>query len=321
MGNIEGDRIDYLDIVKGFAITSVILYHVASPLEYHITRDYINTYFLSLFFFVSGYLSIGKSFVSSTIKTYLKNKARTLLVPFFACAILNFLYRRFVLLETHEFFLFSDAKGGYWFVLVLFYYFALLKIFFTLFKIFENHFRFVSLLIPFCIVVVLGKILPINLYYFFSLSAFRRFYLIFIFGVSFRYFSINLSSKYIVAVSSLAYIVLVFLFVDRMTFFKSEFDFILWLLTNMSGCVFWINICRWLSPPLSFIRSLGVNSLGIYVLHYFYFQLFCILYFKCNIDDSVYIYLLSSVIILLLSYYSTLIILKNKYLSLLFLGK
>ncbi len=61
-------RIAYLDIAKGIGILSVVIYHVA---EIHGNRgmmSFINTYFLSLLFFISGYLSIGKSFFEQSDK-------------------------------------------------------------------------------------------------------------------------------------------------------------------------------------------------------------------------------------------------------------
>lgn len=313
-------RIDYLDFAKGFAIISVVFYHVASPLEYHVLRDFINTYFLSLFFFISGFLSVGRSFDLSSIGSYLKKKARVLLVPFVVCAIFNYLYRKFLLLESPDLFIFSDAKGGYWFLLVLFYYFITLKIFFSFFHISQNRSRFCFLLIPFVIVVLLSKVLPINWYYLFSLSAFRRYYLVFLYGVFFRFYSITFSKK-LVIISSFLYIVSIFFFLDHMTFFKSEVDFFIWLLTNISGCILWLNICKLLSSPLSFLCKLGVNSLGIYVLHYFFFQFFCLLYYIMGMRAYLLLLIVASTLILLLTYYTTIFISKNKYLSFLFLGK
>lgn len=313
-------RIDYIDVAKGFAILSVVLYHVASPLEYHVLRDFINTYFLSLFFFISGFLSIGKTFYSSTIVSYFKKKAKALLIPFVVCGITNYLYRNFVLLENYDFFIMSDAKGGYWFLLVLFYFFLTLKIFFTVFHISKFHSRFYFLIIPFILVVLLSKILYVDWYYLFSLSAYRRYYLLFLFGVFFRFYSIDFSKK-LMAISAFAYLSLIYFFLDHMTFFKSETDYFIWLFTNMAGCILWLNICKLLPKTLSFLCKFGVNSLGIYVLHYFFFQFFCHLYNKIDMEASLFLLLIVSTLILLLAYISTLLVSKNKYLSILFLGK
>ena len=313
-------RIDYIDVAKGFAILSVVLYHVASPLGYHVLRDFINTYFLSLFFFISGLLSIGKSFDSSTIYSYLKKKTKVLLVPFVVCGIANHLYRNFILSENHDFFIITDAKGGFWFLLVLFYYFVTLKMLFSLFHISQIRSRFFVLFIPFIFVVLLSKILSADWYYLLSLSSYRRYYLVFLFGVFFRFYSIDFSKKLMV-ISTFAYLSLIYFFLDHMTFFKSEIDYFIWLFTNMVGCILWLNICKLLRKPLSFLCKFGVNSLGIYVLHYFFFHFFCLLYDKVDLEASLFLLIIVSTLILFLAYFSTIFVSKNKYLSILFLGK
>ena len=51
------ERNKSLDLIKGCAVISVIIYHVTEITGDTILKSFINTYFLSIFFFVSGYLT------------------------------------------------------------------------------------------------------------------------------------------------------------------------------------------------------------------------------------------------------------------------
>lgn len=88
-----------IDIVKGIAILTVIWHH--SMIKYPINMldlpwckyamDINNTYFLVVFFFVSGYL-----FANSRPKPFLKtlgDKANRLLVPYFSFELINILMK------------------------------------------------------------------------------------------------------------------------------------------------------------------------------------------------------------------------------------
>ena len=47
---MRSERIEYFDIAKGIGIISVVVYHIAEIMGYRLIMEYINTYFLSVFF-------------------------------------------------------------------------------------------------------------------------------------------------------------------------------------------------------------------------------------------------------------------------------
>lgn len=71
-----GLRIQWLDICKGILIFNVILSHSYPPTLY---RQFFTPFFLTMFFFASGYTFSAKS----TFKEFIVNKIKRLLIPFF----------------------------------------------------------------------------------------------------------------------------------------------------------------------------------------------------------------------------------------------
>lgn len=113
------ERKNYYDIAKFIAILSVIIYHVENYLiDNQIIYSFINTYFLSLFFIISGLLLKSEK---SLQKGWLKRQAVRLMLPFFTCFIA---YNLFIGALYREHFFnandFADTKSGYWFLLTLF---------------------------------------------------------------------------------------------------------------------------------------------------------------------------------------------------------
>ena len=73
------------DIAKCWAIVSVIVYHVINIIFYNqIIHSFIDTYFLALFFFISGLLVKDDKV---KCKGWLKMKAVQLLIPFICIII------------------------------------------------------------------------------------------------------------------------------------------------------------------------------------------------------------------------------------------
>lgn len=82
------------DIAKCWAIVSVIVYHVINIIFYNqIIHSFIDTYFLALFFFISGLLVKDDKV---KCKGWLKMKAVQLLIPFICIFIFNRLYYHFL---------------------------------------------------------------------------------------------------------------------------------------------------------------------------------------------------------------------------------
>ncbi len=70
------ERIRWVDMAKGYGILLVILGH----LETHLIKYEIFTFHMPLFFFLAGYVFAPDKY---TLKDFIRNKARTLLVPYF----------------------------------------------------------------------------------------------------------------------------------------------------------------------------------------------------------------------------------------------
>lgn len=91
-GSETQDRIEWIDIAKGIGILFVIFAHIQSTSQALV--NYIYSFHMPLFFFISGYLFSDKKY--KTIKDFAKKKARTLLIPYFIFSILSYLYWTFI---------------------------------------------------------------------------------------------------------------------------------------------------------------------------------------------------------------------------------
>lgn len=79
---IKGNRIQWLDIMKGICMILIILSHSYPPEMY--VRFY-TPFFLTAFFFASGYTFSSRD----TMKSFLLHKIQVLLVPYWCFGILN----------------------------------------------------------------------------------------------------------------------------------------------------------------------------------------------------------------------------------------
>ena len=91
-------RLDYIDIARGIAIISIILCHLKS--------DSLNRVLLPfnvpMFFLISGYFLSART----DMKTFLKRKAQTLLVPYYVTSLIV------ILIRTLEGFILGGADGA-----------------------------------------------------------------------------------------------------------------------------------------------------------------------------------------------------------------
>ncbi len=78
----ENKRIEYIDLLKGFAILWIVWWHTCHP-------AFINPYYhVPLFFFISGIF-----FKPYPLKEYLKKKTDIILIPFAFFYLISYLYR------------------------------------------------------------------------------------------------------------------------------------------------------------------------------------------------------------------------------------
>lgn len=120
------DRIEWVDIAKGFAIILVCLGHQA-PLPFPI-RAWIFSFHIPLFFMLAGYTTCFENYAS--FQSYLLKKIRALLTPYFVFgslllvfdALVSLYYSQsdFVLSESLLNLLVGNDVGPIWFILPLF---------------------------------------------------------------------------------------------------------------------------------------------------------------------------------------------------------
>lgn len=115
----EKERIVFFDAIKAFMIFCVVYWHIAiytgttdSPLN----RIYM-PFFLTSFFFVSGYFSYNEGTMTfyNCVKKIIK-RCKTILIPSMVMCTLYSLYSGKIALQV----LFDEMKGGYWFTFVTF---------------------------------------------------------------------------------------------------------------------------------------------------------------------------------------------------------
>ncbi len=80
---VKKQRLQFIDIARGIAMISIIIGHLGEPAINRV----VFTFHVPVFFFITGYFLSDKK----SIKDFIKNKARTLLVPYaVTCAVIVF---------------------------------------------------------------------------------------------------------------------------------------------------------------------------------------------------------------------------------------
>lgn len=93
----EKSRIQFVDAVKGISIIWLILYHLIAPSGFKNVLTQLEELFLIVFFFYSGYFySPGKR----TLSENLKNRTKSVLVPFFKYSLCFWLVGTIYLVAT-----------------------------------------------------------------------------------------------------------------------------------------------------------------------------------------------------------------------------
>ncbi len=322
---MRSERIEYFDIAKGIGIISVVVYHIAEIMGFRLIMEFVNTYFLSLFFFISGYFVCGSSLKRLSLRVYVIKNSKHLLIPFFVIGLINNLWQS-VLFGSRGFIMIEDPKGGYWFLLVLFMFLVTMKILYDLLlsKIKHAVGHILVLLIPFAIVIIASWYLSEQIWAIMSLSSYRRYYLVFVVGFIIRELDVDLRNTYLKVLSAIGYIVVTIFFVHHMMNFSGNVDFALWLFTNVLGCLVFLSLSDFISKRFislgGAISQLGKVSLGIYVVHFFFKQFFNYLYDKFSLSSTCFLLLIAVVVVLVLSYAACILIKRSKMLSKIVMG-
>ena len=124
-----GNRIRYIDAMRGFTMFLVVYSHVMfwtfrkTSLTGWSVSSLFATFRMPLFFFVSGFLMYKKNafYNKQSLGSFLRKKGRVQLIPtfFFSAAFL------FIHQVSYKTFFLDGNKCGFWFTITLFYFFLL----------------------------------------------------------------------------------------------------------------------------------------------------------------------------------------------------
>lgn len=323
------NRIQAFDVAKAIAIFAVILTHCAGRIGgMQELRCFIETFYLSMFFVISGYFTSFSKLGLLPIKKNIFEKFKRLIIPFISIIMLSFIIDMIKdgCFNFGEVFI-DDAKGGYWFIYVLFIF---NMVFFLQYLIIRKCgvsnmlWQCFILVFPWFIIVFLCSSLSQSLIASLSLYSCRRYYLFFILGwflKSSNIFVYILNSRILKAIIGLGYILMSVIFVKFIKDVITNTDFLFWFFTNILGTCFWLTLLMSIEERINdypvFLLSIGQNSLGIYLFHYLF--LFAIVIFPPGINKYIHL-LLASIIILLATYCLIRLIKTNNLLSKLLLG-
>lgn len=130
MSNTPAKRIGYIDAMRGFTMIIVVALHVGTtgfgfssdPFHLHSISLFCSTFRMPLFFFISGFIlyKADREWTLGFSADFIKKKFMVQIVP----TTIFFLLFMYMFNWNIKFFLYDSAKGGFWFTLVLFYYFG-----------------------------------------------------------------------------------------------------------------------------------------------------------------------------------------------------
>ena len=182
-------RIGYFDSAKGFAIFSVVLAHLNTFLDWkNLLLSYVvHSYFMSLFFFISGYFCYRE--VPFLQFSFLKGKIKQLVIPYLTtCLLVCFFYSLLFQTNLLDRYLLDSSKGGYWFLLTLFTYYCFYLCVNRIAQLFKKEIQKKSIFVILIILLGVGIVfvtssVSVQISYLLSLPELRRFFLSFSFGL------------------------------------------------------------------------------------------------------------------------------------------
>lgn len=269
-------RIDFIDALKALAIFMIVFNHVRifsfglTPNSSTLSVLFVNV-MVALFFFVSGLFS--NIYESVSVRTLIKrigNKIRTLLIPTVA------FYCVYKLFTGSNW----TPWGGYWFTFALFVMFILCYVIKMVIR--AENVKFVRCLFLFVSLALLGinVIVKIKVPYI-PVGEVTNNFVYFVLGtfVSGKYEKLYrlLNRDLIITSIILLFITLTFLQCNGIPRLFAGIDGVVWhinaiLAISILYVLFW-KYNSWLSSDHNMskaVRYVGVNTLSIYMIHYFW---------------------------------------------------
>lgn len=324
MESKSSTRILWPDIIKAFAVFWVILGHISSTYDsqgyFSPFALWIYSFHMPLFMMLSG--MFFKYSLKKDFKTLLVDKSRLLLFPLLCWGIMNFVIEVLMLTPINnwggvivEYLKSGGPLRGYWYLKCLFIYLIVNYLLVIWTK---------KLPIAAFISVILFLILP-------NINFSRMMIVFFWMGVFFEDIQRTTGKKNLLFIASVAMVVCYLSLDIKATYLCSSSSmalYIQFLLIGTSASFFWITLFERLIPqqyaskPILLLQEVGTLSLGIYCIHeFFYFEkLYRPIWEKLN-TDSMFVQITYSIVAFILSFAFIKLIGRNKYASLVFLGR
>lgn len=331
---MAASRLEWLDVMKGVAILLVVVGHVLNNMQlmHSPVNLWIHQFNMPFFFMLSGFLAWNTN--KRSLWTNLKNKARSLLIPFLSC---GFLYS-FVFQKLDEW-IGSLYHAGFWFLISLF---TCWLIFLPLAKLIgklqlnKNIIaEAIILMIPFFLGNQLMKILPADvnemLSFPLTFAQYRFFILGYIIGKIYaKQYQMGRIEDWIaklggqdLCVSYLVFVFFSFCAIAELSFVNHIPKTIVQVLltTSLFGILYDSRIIME-KHLFAILQHLGVRSLAIYVLHVFFVYQFTLGEVALLAAGfQILIAVLLAIVVILLTLALATPIYKDSHLSYLFLGQ
>lgn len=322
------ERIIYIDKLRGLAIFFVVLGHIMESmrLSSNIILDFIYSFHMPLFFFISGFLVNNNINDKKTLFSFMLKKTQTLMIPFFIWIGLFSLY----VANSYYDSLFHHSKMGYWFLQTLFELFLLnscLQYLFSKIKIdkYKNDLFIIILIVMQLFLLMLDNYSNKNINNLLCIHHVNSFWLFFNLGIilnNYKYIHVNILKERNIAIYGIMFIMMMYIQ-------NIHESFILKILIKFVAVLFFYTTFRIYvsSSKYTILSYIGKRSMEIYVLHYFLLRGIDQIWKIIGLNDKypiVIILLLGltvSIFIIYINIIVTNFISQNKYYSLFLFGR
>ena len=261
---MSGKREICFDAAKGFAIFAVVLIHSINFLKWSnpVISHVIVSFYMPIFFIISGYFGYNKKY---TAKDIISKRFKELIIPYLTIGLLINLFGLFLFDNNllHHYIL-DESKGGFWFLIVLFFCFVFYACTKKLSKGNDKVLFSLMIFVYLCF-FILAFLSPSWAYDAFSLPSFRKFLPFFIIGLYLRKKEsiFHPWSKKMLIISGIIYFSLIWIPVN-----KNISGMFLWSICALGGSLFIINVFKFSSSLSKLFSFWGQFSLTIYIYHY-----------------------------------------------------
>lgn len=288
MNSNTGNRVEYIDALRGMTMILVVYSHIAHWCLDNVYMGYNDVFIrfrMPIFFFISGWVFYKASRIwdNNTISNILKKKFMVQIIPFlFFMSLYMYLFNEPAYHSSFE------GKFGYWFTFSLFEYFV---IYITAEALINKHstnkMEFVVMLLMLGLSIIASYYEQIKYVYdlgvwrpILTILSFSKIKYIFFFWLG-TYVKKNFSSfirltdnQYIIASCIGIFLFLLIVPIDTTSY---EFQYISFFLTGLTGIIIVFTYFRRnehlfvKSTKIGFVlQYIGRRTLDIYLLHYFF---------------------------------------------------